>query len=172
MSNPGYLPAPSPLPDAPDSTPHLPLARRLARRYRSPDHSPEDLAQEAALALLEGLRHHGEDPARLTVHVRSHLSRLYRSACRRQAHQVPLARLLDVQNTSVHAARADAALDLAEVLDHARSRLSGRQVSILERTAAGESDAEIGRALGLHPGRVRRDRSRAVVTLREDFADG
>lgn len=57
------------------------LARRVACRYRYPGVSADDLRQEAALVILQGLRD-TLDESHLVVLARRHLGRICKRACR------------------------------------------------------------------------------------------
>ncbi len=162
----GSQPAPVPCPTlrAPDPAHITRLSRLAASRYKVQGMAPEDLQQEAVLAMLQAEPGQG-DRALLDL-ARVRLQALYRTGERHRTE--PLADPTDVIDPHGEA-DDEPAFDMDRVL----SLLPERQALVLElEHRQGLCDNEIASALGCSQNAVRQMRARALRTLRENLPEG
>lgn len=165
---------------------HLQLAARIGQSFPIQGLSMEESTHEARIALWQAAN--AFDPTRgkfegfASIVIRNHLRNVFGKARRASVE----ATSLDVENSStvedgattekesIPAAEADPLLeaeraDIRTVLRQSLAELTPAQKELLERFAAGESFAEIGREKGVSPAAIRQMALRAAERIRPDL---
>ena len=165
---------------------HLQLAARIGQSFPIQGLSMEESTHEARIALWQAAN--AFDPTRGTfegfasIVIRNHLRNVFGKAKRASVETTSL----DVENSStvedgattekesIPAAEADPLLeaeraDIRTVLRQSLAELTPAQKELLERFAAGESFAEIGREKGVSSAAIRQMALRAAERVRPDL---
>ncbi len=144
------------------------IAQHVARRYDIPGHEPDDLVQEAALAILDAMPNRPNARRGWWVLVaRRRLNKLCRKACRQKADH-----LGDADPIDRRAERLLAEVESRQDLDVLLALLPERERLVLDFTRQSLGDEEIAARLGVSVGNLQVLRCRAVKKLKDLVSDG